>query len=166
MKKFLLLAALVMFSLSNVNAQGEFNAGIFGGIPMGDAGDFASFTLGIDLEYLFDVSDTFAAGPTVGYSTTFLKSEFEGDNIAFLPVAAAGRFAVSDEFTLGVDLGYAVGINDGNEGGLYFAPKLQYGISEAIDVGVSYRSVSEEHGSFNFFAINILLHLAALAATN
>jgi len=155
----MLLAAVAVFGFSSVNAQGEFNAGVFGGIPMGDAGDFTTFSLGLDVEYLFEVSDAFSVGPSVGYNTSFLDSEFEGDNIAFLPVAAAGRFDISEEFRVGVDLGYAVGINDGNEGGLYFAPKLQYGVSDKIAITASYRSVSEDNGNFDIVTIGLIFML-------
>ena len=111
------------------------------------------------MDYLFEVSESFSVGPAVGFSTSFLDSEFEGDNISFLPITAAGRYAVSEEFTLGADVGYALGINDGNEGGFYYAPKIQYGISDSLDVAVSYRSVNEDNGSFDLVTISFIFLL-------
>ena len=45
-------------------------------------------------------------------------------------------------FTVGLDLGYAVGINDGNDGGVYYRPMFGYNINEKIQLNASYRGVS------------------------
>jgi len=139
----MLLAAVAVFGLSNVNAQ-SFNAGISAALPIGDAGDGYTFGVNLDLNYLWEVSDDFNVGVASGYQHYFGESveilgvSFDNDDAGFLPIAGAARFMVSDDFTLGADLGYAVGISpDGNDGGFYYAPKVQYGVSEAIDIVLS-----------------------------
>lgn len=165
MKKLLLCAAIAVFGLANVNAQGDLNAGVSLGLPIGDAGDLTTFNITLDVNYLWEVSDDFNAGVATGYSHSFGDSvtigslTFEFDDMQFLPIAAAGRFNVSDKFTLGADLGYAVGINDGNDGGFYYAPKVQYDISEALDIVFAYRGVSKDGGSFNVLTLGVELDL-------
>ncbi len=160
----MLCAAIAVFGLTNVNAQ-EFNVGASAGLPIGDAGDFATFSVLLDVNYLWEVSDKFEAGAAIGFSHSFgedqsvsigdFEVESEAQDISFLPIGAAGRFNVSESFTIGADIGYAVGINDGNDGGFYYAPKLQYGVSESLDIVAAYRGVSVEGGSFDIVSLGV-----------
>ena len=157
MKKLLLIACIVFAGYS---ANAQFRAAVSGGIPVGDFDEFYSFNLNVDLAYLFDVSDAFEAGPTIGYSSGFLKIEFDGDGLAFLPIAAAGRFYASERLSLGADLGYAVGIQpDGNDGGFYYAPRVGYSISDLIEIFGSFRGVSLEGATWNALVLGIELGL-------
>ncbi len=80
----------------------------------------------------------------------------EYDDFGFLPIAAAGRYAVSEEFTLGADLGYAIGLSpDGNDGGFYYAPKVQYSISDSLDIVLAYKGVSLDGGSFDALSLGV-----------
>ncbi len=161
MKKLLLFAALIMCSVTFVNAQNQFRAGLSGGIPIGDAGDLATFAIAVDLGYLFEISDSFDAGVATGYSHSFGDEidfgfgTIEVEDVQFIPVAAAGRFEVAPNFTLGADVGYAIGINDGNDGGFYYSPRAQYSVSEAIDIVAAYRGVSVDGGSWDIISAGV-----------
>lgn len=158
MKKLLMIA---LISLFGYQANAQFSAGVWGGLPIGDAGDIATFSLGVDLTYLFEVSEQFAVGPTTGFSHSFGDSVDTGfgtvdfDDVQFLPVGAAARYSISDAFSLGADLGYAVGINDGNDGGFYYAPKAQYSVSELIDIVFAYRNVSVTGGTWSILSLGL-----------
>lgn len=142
MKK-LFLAAFAVFAFASASAQGNFNAGISGGLPVGDAGDLATFAIAVDLGYLFEISDDFDAGVVTGVNHSFGDSDIIDEDFTWVPVGAAGRFTVSEEFTLGADLGYAIGVApDGIESGFYYAPRAQYGISDALDIVLAYRGIS------------------------
>ncbi|MFH4965629.1 outer membrane beta-barrel protein [Gaetbulibacter sp. M235] len=162
MKK-LLLIAIAVFGLSSVNAQSNFNAGINLGLPVGDAGDGWTFNVTLDLSYLWEVSEGFDAGLATGYSHSFGDSidlgefgTFDVDDVGFLPIAAAGRFNVSDKFILGADLGYAIGVSPSDmESGFYYAPRIQYGVSESIDIVLAYRGVSLDGGSFDVLTLGV-----------
>ena len=67
MKKLLLSAAIAVFAMSNINAQ-EFKAGVNVGLPMGDIKDSYTLNIGIELGYLWEVSEQFKAGAIAGYS--------------------------------------------------------------------------------------------------
>lgn len=43
---------------------------------------------------------------------------------------------------VGLDLGYAIGINDGNDGGVYFKPMFGYNITDMIQLNAAFRGVS------------------------
>ena len=79
----------------------------------------------------------------------------ELDDVQFIPVAASGRFEVAPSFTLGADVGYAIGINDGNDGGFYYSPRAQYSVSEAIDIVAAYRGVSVDGGSWDIISAGV-----------
>lgn len=165
MKKFTVFTLAIFFGLATMQAQGDFKAGIHAGLPIGDAGDLATFSIAVDLGYLFDVSDNFQAGPTIGFSQSFGDEidtgigTFEVDDVQFLPIAAAGRFHATDEFSLGLDLGYALGINDGNDGGFYYAPRAAYSLSETLDLVLAYRGVSLDGGSWDIISLGLEIDL-------
>jgi len=158
MKKSALLIVFMLLGLVTMQAQGNFRAGINGGLPIGDAGDIATFNITVDFSYLFEVSDQFEVGPAVGFSQNFGEDlgPFEVDDIQFLPIAAAARFYPSEEgLYFGADVGYAVGINDGNDGGFYYRPKVGYDFTEVIGVGVSYKGVAVTGGSFDVITLGV-----------
>ena len=140
-------------AFASVNAQ-DFRAGISAGLPVGDASNFTSVALSGDLAYLIPVSEVVSIGPSIGYSA-YLKENSNGNSISFLPIAAAGRFNVSDRFTVGADLGYGVGLNEGNDGGFYYAPKLQYGVIEPMDIVLAYRGVANDGNNFSNVSIGV-----------
>ncbi len=157
MKKLLLIAVISLFGYQ---ANAQFSAGVWGGLPIGDAGDVATFSLGADFTYLIEVSDALSVGPTVGFSHSFGDTaetsigSFDYEDVQFIPIAAAGRFSVTDELTLGADLGYAVGIApDGNDGGFSYAIRPSYAISDLIDIVVAYRGISLDGGSWSILSL-------------
>lgn len=162
MKKLFLSAAIAVFGIFSMSAQGNLNAGINLGLPVGDAGDGWTFNVTLDVNYLWDAGENFKAGIATGYSHSFGDSidipgfgSIDIEDAQFLPIAGAARFGISDKFTLGADLGYAVGINDGNDGGFYYAPRAQYSISESLDIVFAYRGVSLDGGSFDVLTLGV-----------
>lgn len=149
--------AVALFSFT-ANAQ-DFNVGVSGGIPTGDFSDFYSFALSLDVEALWNASDNFDVGVASGFSSTFLKSDYEGDNASFIPLAGAVRLGLGDGFSLGGDIGYAVGVNEGNDGGFYYAPKAMYGISDAVDIVLSYRGFSNDGSTLSNIGLGVMFGL-------
>lgn len=154
MKKLIVLTALAVFGFSQINAQeGNFKVGAFFGLPMGDFSDTHSFNAGVDIAYLFNIVDSFQVGPATGYSHSFGKTEtissgiisieIEYEDMQFIPLAAAARFNL-DALYFGADLGYAIGIDDGNKGGVYYRPKVGYNFGP-LAAFLSYTGVSAKH---------------------
>ena len=61
----------------------------------------------------------------------------------------AARFMASEKFMLGADLGYALGMNEGNDGGFYYRPMAGYNVSAQFQVNLSYIGVSVDGGSWS-----------------
>ena len=155
MKKVLLIAALAVFGFGISNAQeAGFRAGISAGLPMGDLGDAASFGIGLDAAYLWEVGDGFLAGAATGYHHFMEKDDFPFQ-WSYLPIAGAARYSFSDEFFGGVDLGLALAMGDYEGSGFYYRPKVGYNL-EAIAITASYAGVSVSNpggGSGSFASI-------------
>ncbi len=155
----------MLFAGITLQAQEGFNLGINFGLPTGDASDFSSFSLGIDANHLWNVAESLDVGVATGFTNAFGKdfefSEFEGtyDDVQFLPIAAAGRYHVTDKFRAGADLGYAVGLNDGNDGGFYYRPILAYGITDRIEANFSYTGISLDGGTWSTIVLGFMVNL-------
>jgi len=149
--KIIILSVLAVFAFGAAQAQdGGFKAGVHLGLPMGDAGDVYSFNFGLDVAYMWGISDNFHAGVTTGYSYFSGKEIDLGEfgslkvNGAFIPVAASGQYSFSDNFFGGVDLGYALYAGDGEgDGGLYYQPKVGYQ-TEKYEIYASYKGISAD----------------------
>ena len=132
MKKIILLAvALVSFTV--VNAQiGEgtnwLKMGIHGGVPVGDAADVSSFTLGFDFKYQFLDTESFAIGVSTGYTHYFGKEEgvITYADAGIIPLAGLFRFYPTENFFLGSDVGYGFFTEGSESGGFYYRPEIGY----------------------------------------
>lgn len=155
MKKILLIAAIAVFGFTSVQAQeGGVKVGVNFGLPLGDIETFTSFNAGVDVAYMFAVADSFQVGPLVAYSHFFLKSDFDGDDSQYLPIAASARFYASEDLSFGADLGYALGITEGLDGGFYYRPKAAYNFGN-IGLVLSYAGIAEENFSVASFNLGV-----------
>ncbi len=166
MRKFILCTLVALIGNFSINAQGLLNIGAGGGIPVGDAGDLTTFAIAVDLGYLFDLSDDFQAGATTGYHHYFGDEITSGsftvdiDDIQFLPIAASGRFNASDQIYLQGDIGYALELGEGGDGGLYYRPTFGYNISEQAAIDLSYSAVSNDGNTFSSVLLRFQWQLA------
>ena len=154
MKK-LLLVAMMAFGIA-VNAQeGQLNVGGTIGLPVGDVSN-ANVTGAIEANYLFKVSEKFQVGPSVSY----LHFQQDGADFAFLPLAAAARYAVAEKVTIGADLGYAVGARPSlNDGGFYYRALVGYKVTDKITLHLDYSAASTSV-SQSFSVSNPLISIA------
>ncbi|AUC14838.1 hypothetical protein BTO06_06650 [Tenacibaculum sp. SZ-18] len=149
MKKFLLTIAIAVFGFAANAQEGTLNVGGNIALPIGDAGDAYSFSYGGEVNYLFNLSEDFNLGASFSY-IQYLGKEVNGfdvPNVAFLPVAAAGRYNLSDKFVVGADLGFAIGVDEGNDGGFYYRPMVGYKVMENITLQATYAGISLDGGS-------------------
>ena len=143
MKKLLFVTAIAVLSLTSMNAQ-TFKVGATAGVAVSDAGDVADWALGVDAYYYFtDIDAPIEFGATAGFRNFFMSEDVFDDG-QFLPVAAAARIKLFGIVSGGADLGYAVGINDGNDGGFYYRPVVGIDIADTIELNVSFESISND----------------------
>jgi hypothetical protein len=150
MKKLFLIAAMAVFGLSS--AQQGFKLGAHIGVPVADAGDVSSFTLGLDGAYMWNVAPSFDLGIATGYSHFIGKSNngYKVDDFGFIPLALAGKYRFSGSpVSIGLDLGYGFSTKDGIDGGFYYQPKVAYNFSQG-ELYLGYQGVSSKIGPFDF----------------
>ncbi len=155
--KFILLVLFVGLFGFSAQAQNvdrtNFRAGLNAGIVTGDFSEAYSLVLGVDLYQHWGVSKVLDLGVTTGFSNAFGEKqeisaggaivETEFDNIQFIPVAGSVRIYPTTGFKLGGDVGYAIGINEGNDGGLYYRPSLGIDINGgSTELNISYLAVN------------------------
>lgn len=148
MKGAILLIMMSLFGLNQMNGQTNLRFGVNGGIPVGDAADFTTFQIGADAAYLYDFMNSVELGGLIGYSHYFGDEveaggvSFDADDVQFLPLAITGRLTMLSFFA-GADLGYAIGLNDGNDGGFYYRPKIGYNFM-MLGIILSYSGVARD----------------------
>lgn len=158
MKKLLLVVAMVILGFSANAQDGRFNLGANIGLPVGDAGDITSFVIALEANYLFEVADEFEVGPAASFVNYFGKNNFS--DFSFLPLAVAGRFSASEEFTLGADLGYGIALSpSGLDGGFYYRPMVGYNIKENLMLQLSYSGISVNGGTFGNVGVGAMFQL-------
>ena len=128
-------------------------------MPISDAGDLSSFGVGLEAMYLHPVSDEFMVGGSIGYTTyftddiEFLGQSVEVDDVAFLPVALKAIYSFGDSgFGVGADVGYAVGVNEDNDGGIMYEPKVVFN-TEMLLFSVGYQGISNDGDSWDSIQI-------------
>ena len=162
MKKIFLLSLFTIFSLSVMNAQDQFKIGAAGGLPIGDSSELSLFAIAVDLGYLFEITENIKAGPISGYSHTFGDDITSGPiiiedgvDVQFIPVGVGGRYALASKLSVGIDLGYAIGLNDGNDGGFYYAPRISYSAGGDVDIVAAFRGVAVDGGSWDIISVGV-----------
>ncbi|UII76345.1 hypothetical protein LV716_00715 [Flagellimonas sp. HMM57] len=167
MKKVYLFYVFIFIILSNISAQdrSSFKAGISAGVPVGDASNVSSFSVGLDVAYHWGVSELLDVGLATGFMNAFgdTKTDSFGpipegtgfEDFQFIPLAASFRIYPTYSFKLGADVGYAVGINEGNEGGFYYRPLVGYNITGNTELNVSYTAV-DNNGTFAIATLGVL----------
>ncbi|WP_435262474.1 hypothetical protein [Tenacibaculum sp. nBUS_03] len=91
-------------------------------------------------------------------SVSYIHFNGEGADVAFLPLAAAARYAVADKVSVGADLGYGIGIRpEGNDGGFYYRALVGYKVTDKITVHLDYsaNNVSEGNLSSTFASFGL-----------
>ena len=149
--------------------DGSYYAGLRLGLPTGIEGQYFSIAYNGSAGYQKEVSDQWTIGVEVGYTRYTGKSTdfgFETEGVGFLPVKGRATFDLTDEFIEGLrasfGLGYAVGLGDGNTGGVNFDLEVGYPIKLpklkspcTWDLTFSYDSIQIENGSFNSIALGL-----------
>lgn len=160
MRVSLFILFITLSSLQTLNAQyvdrTNFRAGVNGGLVQGDFSESYSLVLGVDIYNHWGISKTVDLGLATGFSNAFGEkqsitqggtfTETTFDNIQFIPLAGSVRFFLARGFKIGGDVGYGLGINEGNDGGLYYRPVLGIEMNGgSSEFNVSYSSLNGEN---------------------
>ncbi len=132
MKTIITTLVLLVASLS-LQAQVDrtnFRADLNAGLVTGDDSDLYSFSLGVDLVYVWGLSKEIDLGLATGFNNAFGEEEIVSNTTAtvstkfanqqYIPAALALRIYPTYGFKFGGDVGYALGVSNGFDGGLYY----------------------------------------------
>lgn len=155
-KLFCYVLVLAGLSFTAQAQQKGLRLGAHAGIPLSDASDVASFNLGVDASYLFDVTENIALGPATGYSTFFSKEDFE--NYSYLPIAVSARGAFSWSIFYTADVGYAAALEQDAKGGLYYQAKLGWAFGK-LDVFGFYKGIDADGSSLGAIGAGVAYKL-------
>ena len=161
MKK-LTFAIICMFTGSLLSAQEGFKVGVHGAVPVGDNQDVVSLVAGLDLGYMHALGEMLDLGVAVGFINGFPEKYDQEPgapdlpHVQFLPLAASLRFWPSNSVSIGGDVGTALGINEGNEGGFYYKPTIGYLMAAQTEVSLSYAAIQVEEAQWATINLGIL----------
>ena len=159
MKKLMLCLVVILFA-GVAQAQGTFKIGVMAGIPLSDASDVSTSVLGADAYYFFGKRNALLTlGPTVGFRNYFgdeISPGIEVEDAQFAPISLAARASIFGIIRGGLDVGYAIGISDFLDGGLFVRPQLAFGILRFFELNFSYEYISD---NANWSNVNVGLML-------
>ncbi|MEM9143352.1 MAG: hypothetical protein AAGA86_10225 [Bacteroidota bacterium] len=131
-------------------AQQGFKVGIQGGLPIGDYNDLVGVVMGGDLGYMAALGEVVDLGLSAGYLYGF-PEKYGNENsvgdlpsIQFVPLAGSLRLWPSNAFSIGVDAGYALGLNEGNDGGIYLRPLVGFLLGPQTELNFSYTNIGRD----------------------
>ena len=145
----LIVFAFLTFGLS---AQEGFKLGLQGGLPLDN--EAVSLSVGLDFGYMYALGEVvdvgIMSGFIYGFAETFQSEEVVADlpDVQFLPVAAGIRIWTSNSFSIGGEVGQAIGINDGNDGGFYYRPVIGYLMGPKTEVNLSYTTIQLDNATW------------------
>ena len=146
---------MILILASNVAmAQSSWRLGANVGLPVGEMNDVTDLQWGADVTYMYELANIVGIGAMAGYSQFVTDGDLS--NVQFLPVAASGRIGFPRGLFIGADLGYAFGLTDGVDGGVYYRPKLGFNLF-GLGLIASYSGVSADGASFN--SVNLGLEI-------
>ncbi|WP_445382840.1 hypothetical protein [Robiginitalea sp. IMCC43444] len=162
MKKLFFCLTFVLLTTSLFAQQG-FKLGIHGALPMSsEANDAVSLVAGLDAGYMHALGEVVDVGVATGFINGF-PEKFDNQvvgvdlpNVQFLPLAASFRIWLSNSFSFGADGGYALGINEGNDGGLYYRPIIGYLMGAQTEVNISYVGIEVDGSPWATVNLGIL----------
>ena len=168
MKKLSILL-VALFYIMALKAQDytdrdNFKIGVHGALPVGDASEISSIGLGLDVSYNYGISKVFDLGIATGFTNAFVNTDdsvenlTSFENVQFVPVAGVLRIFphVRSRLNFGADVGYALGIDEGNEGGFYYRPTLAFNVNRGTEVTATYSAVSLSGGTWSTATLGLL----------
>lgn len=143
-------------------AQEGFKIGINGEVPVGDNQDVVSLGIGADVGYMWALGEVVDVGAMAGFINGFPEKYHQEvgspdlPNVQFLPLAASVRIWPSNSFSFGGQIGIAIGINEGNDGGFYYKPTIGYLMGAVTEINLSYTGITVDNAQWATVNLGIL----------
>lgn len=164
MKKSIAVIVLLCLGMAS-HAQEGLKFGVQGGLAINDYADYTSVILGADFGYMHALSEVVDLGVMVGYIHGF-PEKYGTENalidlpsIQFMPLTASVRIWTSNSFSLGANVGQAIGLNEGNDGGFYYRPQIGFLMGPSTEFNFSYTSIGLDDSNWSTVTLGILYTL-------
>lgn len=161
MKSIYLFCSLFLL-YTGIFAQEGFKLGIHASLPVGENNDLVGLVAGIDTGYMFALGEVIDMGVATGFINGF-PEKFHTEtvlrdlpHVQFIPLAGSFRIWLSNSFSFGGDGGMAIGINEGNDGGLYYKPVIGYLLGAQTEVSISYTGIEVDGGEWTTVNLGFL----------
>ncbi|WP_276391148.1 hypothetical protein [Eudoraea chungangensis] len=157
-----LLVVLAVFLTSNSFSQEGLKLGLQAGLPFNDFNDAVSVVVGIETGYMFGINEFLDLGVSAGYligiPETFQSGpiQLEYPTMQFLPLAASVRIWPSNSFSFGGEVGQAIGLNEGNDGGFYYRPMLGYLMGPQTEINLSFTAINMDIVTWNTVTLGVI----------
>ncbi len=155
MKKLLLIAlCFVAFQFTQAQEK-PISVDATVGLPMGDVDDFSNLYVGVNFTYMFaEVAEDFYLGARAGYNLYLGDSDgpISAPDFDFLTLAAVGRYDFTENIFGRLDVGYAVGLEDGADGAAFVEPRVGY-YTYDFDVFAFYQNIFDSDFSFGALGV-------------
>lgn len=153
--KHLALVLIFVISSISLSAQEGFKIGVQAGLPLGDFNDLVGVVVGGDLGYAWAPNKIFDLGVKAGIIHGFAERFREETvstklpSIQFAPLAASVRIWPARSFSFGGDAGYALGLNEGNDGGFYYRPQIGIQMGAQSELNLSYTGIQQDDANWS-----------------
>lgn len=161
MKKFLFISLLGILGLTETKAQNNFEIGVIFGTTVNEVYGNRSGNIGGGVAYYFQPVDNLRVGPMVLFDH-FSSNDAYGLDASFLDIAASAKYNFIPALFGGLDLGYAVALEEGYKGGLMVRPRFGWS-TKLTDLYIAYKGIlatqdyySDGDYDFNYPAVNSL----------
>src|SRR5690606_23240076 len=125
MKKITLSLLVCVFSMLSIQAQkkNNFEIGVIFGTTVNEIYGSRSGNIGGGVAYYFQPVDKLRVGPMVLFDH-FASNDAQGIDASFLDIAASAKYNFIPALFGGLDLGYAVALEEGYNGGFMVRPRF------------------------------------------
>ncbi|SFR32217.1 hypothetical protein SAMN04490243_0447 [Robiginitalea myxolifaciens] len=145
--KRLIFGVFALFFTGGILAQQGVKLGGNVSLPITEElNDRVGLGVGLDLGYMHALGERVDLGVMTGFIHGFAEKYEVGGadlpSVQFIPVAASVRLWLSNSFSLGGDGGYALGLADEHEGGVYLKPIVGVLLGAQTEINLSYTQVT------------------------
>lgn len=165
MKQFKILVIIVLLITPLIHTQAQNNRGLEAsvhlGIPTEDVENSVNLVYGLDFNYYFiNVAEVLDFGFTGGYINFNGDQVLSSDSVnvalpdaSFLRIGGSGRLNLNPDFYFGLNLGYAIGLDD-IDGGVYYQPNVGFN-ANAFSFFVYYQKIRTDNRFQNYSSVGL-----------
>jgi len=159
MKKITLSIFMTFLSFFSLKAQSHFEIGVIFGTTVNEVYGSRSGNIGGGVAYYFQPVENLHVGPLVLFDH-FSSNDQYGIDASFLDIAASAKYNFIPALFGGLDLGYAVALEEGYKGGFMVRPRFGWS-TRLTDLYVAYKGILATQDYYadsdvNFSAVNSL----------